>query len=306
MKVLATVSFFSLFILSGVLQAASFTFSDSNCESFRLDDNGGGSYTLVCVAGGGTGPGAPSGCTASATPSSFASGVTGQPAISMNCTGDVDQNTVYSWTRTGGGSTQQFQNASFTDNLPVNSTASNIIYTYTGRACNETLCTDKTVTVTMQANSGSGGGTDYCPSSGVIRETIPWQAKSWTVALSNQTVYAGAFTVPAAFNGRAGAGNFNISEYTGAPASREVTISPSACDFRAGAIDTTGNNAPMSRKFGSTTISYFNTVNLGTVGATLVPGRTYYLNIRNKTNTGMDSCLGNCTLYATMKLPNSQ
>ena len=111
------------------------------------------------------------------------------------------------------------------------------------------------------------------------------------------------FTVPAtAHAGQTGFGT--AAEYDGPPTFREVTISTSACDFRA--ADPTGTNGPLARTYGMTPILYFD-IRALTPGSTgLAPGGTYYLNIRNRNGDGTVSCSATqarCDALAAVRLP---
>lgn len=77
-----------------------------------------------------------------------------------------------------------------------------------------------------------------------------------------------AFTVPASY---AGSGALSWAEYGGSPTYRTVTLSTSACDFRA--FDPTGVNGPLWKGASG----------IGTVPlAGLKVGHTYYVNIVNE------------------------
>lgn len=111
------------------------------------------------------------------------------------------------------------------------------------------------------------------------------------------------FTVPAtAHAGQSGFGQ--AAEYDGPPTFRELTISTTACDFRAS--DPTGVNGPFARNFGVTPNIYFD-IGASTPGSLgLSPGGTYYVNIRNRYVDGTASCpavQGRCDALAAVRLP---
>ena len=111
------------------------------------------------------------------------------------------------------------------------------------------------------------------------------------------------FTVPAtAHAGQTGFGA--AAEYDGPPTFREVTISTTACDFRA--ADPSGANGPLARTYGMTPILYFD-IAASTPGSPgLAPGGTYYLNIRNRNGDGTISCSATqerCDALAAVRLP---
>jgi hypothetical protein len=113
------------------------------------------------------------------------------------------------------------------------------------------------------------------------------------------------FTVPPTANSSQ-TGVLTVAEY-GSPATyREITLSPTACDFRPN--DVSGNNGPLARA-GSNQV----TITFG-IGATSTPtlarltaGATYYLNVRNFYAPGnyisCPSLPGRCDASARMDLP---
>ncbi len=67
-----------------------------------------------------------------------------------------------------------------------------------------------------------------------------------------------------------------------------MTISKSACDFRT--VDTTGANGPFTVAYGTSTFVGFN---VGAAPLNLVPGQTYWINVRNYSpDLGGLSCAG--------------
>jgi len=111
------------------------------------------------------------------------------------------------------------------------------------------------------------------------------------------------FTVPA--TGHAGQTGFGIvAEYDGPPTFRELTISSSACDFRAS--DPTGAIGPLARNYGLTPSIYF-AIGASTPGTPgLTPGGTYYLSVRNRYVDGTESCpeiQARCDASAAVRQP---
>ena len=75
-----------------------------------------------------------------------------------------------------------------------------------------------------------------------------------------------------------------MSEFGGLPTTRQMTISSLPCDFRA--TDFRGVNGPLTSSNGSTASISFLAVPADQVGTTgtvadLVPGRTYFVSVRN-------------------------
>jgi hypothetical protein len=117
-------------------------------------------------------------------------------------------------------------------------------------------------------------------------------------------VWAVKFTLPAtAQPGQFG--SLAAAEFGAPPTFREVTLSRTACDFRAN--DPAGNAGPYSRSFGNSATLAFGIGN-GTASAPgLAAGQTYYFNIRNWLPTpGTISCAESqqrCDALATILLP---
>ena len=98
-------------------------------------------------------------------------------------------------------------------------------------------------------------------------------------------VFLGTIQVPAGATPGPNTGAVTVAEYQGPPTSRVVTLSTLPCDFRGLSTgfptDPTGANNPIAWASGGTASAYF------AVGAAigkipgLVPGKTYYVNVRN-------------------------
>ena len=117
-------------------------------------------------------------------------------------------------------------------------------------------------------------------------------------------VWVVRFTVPATAN-PSQTGLLAVAEY-GSPATyREITLSPTACDFRAN--DATGNNGPLARGNSNTAVITFGIGASTPSLAGLTPGATYYLNVRNFYPEGnFISCpseAGRCDASAYVGLP---
>lgn len=117
-------------------------------------------------------------------------------------------------------------------------------------------------------------------------------------------VWAVRFTVPSTANASQ-AGNAVVAEYGGPSAYREITLSRTACDFRA--TDPTGAAGPLGRAGSTTAILSFGIGTPGTGGVKLQPGATYWLNVRNYyPDTATISCpstSGRCDASAQVNLP---
>jgi hypothetical protein len=110
------------------------------------------------------------------------------------------------------------------------------------------------------------------------------------------------FTMPdTATNGQTG--SLAAAEFNGPPTFREVTVSYTACDFRA--TDPTGVNGPFGRAVGNSATLPFR-IGSGS-GTTLFAGQSYYFNIRNYAPvSGTITCSASqqrCDALANFQLP---
>jgi hypothetical protein len=142
--------------------------------------------------------------------------------------------------------------------------------------------------------AGGGGGGDLCGSySNVIRQGINWGDNSRMLSTSMggfqaNGVIALSFVVPSSPASYNTAGNTSFAEYGEPATARQMTISKSACDFRT--VDTTGANGPFTVAYGTSTFVGFN---VGAAPLNLVPGQTYWINVRNYSpDLGGLSCSG--------------
>jgi hypothetical protein len=143
---------------------------------------------------------------------------------------------------------------------------------------------------------GGGGGPSFCGSyNNVKTTTIAWgdNSRKYTKDMGGfayDGVIVMQFTVPASPPIYATAGNTTFVEYQDPPTFRHMTLSKSACDFRA--MDSSGTNGPMAVAYGNLADLDFN---VGSPPVTLVPGQTYFMNWRNYSpdlpNGGL-SCFG--------------
>lgn len=93
-----------------------------------------------------------------------------------------------------------------------------------------------------------------------------------------KTVIAAKFTVPLSFQTGYRFVEASVAEYDGPPTFRQSTISTQACDFRS--TDITGANGPLATGYG-TTSSASVAVAANENGPKLLPGQTYYYNVRH-------------------------
>jgi len=172
-----------------------------------------------------------------------------------------------------------------------------------------------TVTATNAYGSGQGSklvnwgtappvGSDFCSQyTSVVRATLPWGGFVDTYDRSvggfpAGGVFVGVLTVPSNYTGKGA--EIGLVEHGDGQARRIMSVSPSACDFRtfvpgqppSASIDPSGATAPMAFDFG---INPARTV-------ALIPGRTYYVNVRNVDQfTGAISCTtSTCNIRMTV------
>ena len=95
------------------------------------------------------------------------------------------------------------------------------------------------------------------------------------------------------------AGKVSFAEYGDPPTIRQMTISKSRCDFRP--VDATGANGPLGKSESSQPLVFFNS---GAAPLNLVPGTTYYVNIRNfSSDIGTTCTTGACNGSVTFDWP---
>jgi hypothetical protein len=146
------------------------------------------------------------------------------------------------------------------------------------------------VTVTWMTPPPAGA--NYCGGADVVEVALPWPGGVVDTraagGLRPDTIFVGRLTIPAAASGQV-----RFYEYIDDTFDRVMTLSTSKCDFRgfvAGArspTDPTGTNYPMQWSNGMQTKITFGPGE----AVQLVPGQTYYINLRNwNWVTGTASC----------------
>lgn len=198
--------------------------------------------------------------------------------------------------------------------LTANCTNNPASFSWTGCNSNSTTCyvtetSSGPHTYTVTASSPGGSGTtslqiiwsttapvpqDFCgnfPS--VLRSTVPYgfgrtiSANYPDPGFQWNGVWVLRLAVPAGTPASSVAGRFFVAEFGGGPVFRDVTISRFACDFRG--VDASGANGPLV-EVGGVSASGFFSVSTPLGGATLQPGQTYYINVRNRAPDGSISC----------------
>jgi hypothetical protein len=139
--------------------------------------------------------------------------------------------------------------------------------------------------------------TDFGSSGGLAHSYLSEAGFRWN------GVWTVRFTVPSTA-GASSFGSLQVAEFGGPATYRDTTISTNACDFRP--VDSSGANGPLARATGNSTIIPF------IIGATtpnypgLVPGGTYYLNVRNylaESNSITCPSPGRCDALVNINVP---
>ena len=241
-------------------------------------------------------PTAPPSCTL--TPSSTTPYLGGTVTLTANCT---QSPTSYTWTGcNGSGSTCQASSSSLG---PAS---------YSVRATNS-LGTSAPANANVTWTTPPPSGADFCGQyQNVVRVNLTWGGHLDTHQNGNfpaSAILVGRITVPQNATGTS-PGVVSVVEYIDGQAQRTMTISPSSCDFRGftpgqgGSVDPTGANRPMSWSYGINPNSQIGLLGMTGNFPKLEPGRTYYVNIRNRDYNGTDSCLTtNCNVRITVNRP---
>jgi len=278
--------FFAAAVVFGAGLAASSvagagTLNIVGCDSFSGDIATG---TITCVNST-TPPSpppsatAPSGCSATASPSSLpVAGGTVNLTASCSTGAAVASAT---WTRTRSGASTSVSAPDTT--VPGNSTGSTAaVYTYTARLCAaDGSCTSATTgTVTVPAGVAAAPAT--CGSLSVITPYLEGNSSVTEMTFSGQrfltqdfngaAVVVGTIRVPA---GASGASRLQVYEYVDTKTDRRMWVSRSRCDMSqsSGAAYASGKTPTIYIRVGGTP-SYNEVL--------MQPGETWYLMVRNE------------------------
>lgn len=153
---------------------------------------------------------------------------------------------------------------------------------------------------TLDWASAPPPGADLCGSYGdVIRTDLPWGGIVDTRDLGGLrpgAVIAARVRVPADASSAQRLGQVRFYEYIDGPADRQLTVSTSACDFRgfipgsASRTDPTSATAPIAWSNDQTPAHNF-AIGAGGSQVRLLPGQTYYFNLRNLNwASGVNTC----------------
>jgi hypothetical protein len=207
-------------------------------------------------------PTAPPVCTVSA---SSTSPFTGQSVtLTATCSNSP---TSYHWTNCSSSNSTCSATSGSAGTQTYSVSATNVVGTGTAASVNVNW---------QQSTSG-----DFCGQYRDVRRMSQAWGSSTPVVPSSfgaNSVLVIAVNVPAGVN----TANFGatVSEYNSAPSSREITLSRSACDFRA--VDRTGQSGPVALQFGNTASAY---------GVANMSSGTWYFNVRSAGRDGSTSCV---------------
>lgn len=201
----------------------------------------------------------------------------------------------------------------------------------TGPTCRVSRATTGTATYSVTATNGVGTsapasitlnwqtpppvGADLCYLyDKVKRIDLAW---GWFIntndpggGFEGDAVLAAKLVVPANAAGTNQAGLIRIVELVDGPAERIVTLSPSPCDFRGFVpgrmlpTDPTGQSAPLGWGYGINPSVTFALAGMP-MGPALVPGQTYYVNVRNVAydHGGASCATPECNVRVTVSPP---
>jgi hypothetical protein len=240
-------------------------------------------------------------CTLSASPATPFVGVTA--ILTANCT---QSPTSYSWANCSGAN---------------------------GNVCHATSAQTGTVTYSVTATNAFGAGppasimldwqpppppgADLCGSyAKVMRVDVPWggfvDSNDPGGGFEDDMVLSARFTVPASATGTSVPGVVSAVEHVDGPAARILSISPSACDFRGfvpgvyPSPDPSGASRPIAWGFSINPSVNFALSTMPGSHPKLVPGQTYYINIRNADFGGAEGTCPTpeCNVRVTVNAPH--
>ena len=246
-------------------------------------------------------PTAPPVCTLSADPANpYAGGTT---ILTASCT---QSPTSYNWVNCS--------NVTSNTCLAANSQTGIVSYSVTA---SNVFGPSAPASITLNWGTPPPTGADFCGNfPNVKRVDLVWGGQFTTNdpdgGFEDDMILAGRIRVPANATGTSTPGLVSAVEFINGPASRTMTLSPSACDFRgfqAGVFptpDPTGATKPMAWGFTINPSFQFVLSTMPGSQAKLVPGQTYYINIRNRdfSGGGVSCSTAECNLRITVNPPH--
>src|SRR5688572_2273854 len=188
-----------------------------------------------------------------------------------------------------------------------------VTYSVTGR---NSFGSSAPASITLNWPTPPPGGADFCGSfAKVMHVNLVWGGFVDTNdpggGYEDDMVLVGRLTVPANASGTTNRGVISVVEHVDPPTQRIVSVSRSACDFRGfvpgnfPSTDPSGTSQPLAWAFGiNPSVNYALSTMQG-APPKLVPGETYYINIRNADyTTGNPTCgTPECNVRVTVTTP---
>jgi hypothetical protein len=246
-------------------------------------------------------PTGPPVCTLSANPANPYIG--GTTLLTASCT---QSPTSYNWTNC--------TNTTGNSCLASNSQLGMVTYSVTA---NNVFGPSAPASITLNWGQPPPTGADFCGNfPKVKRVDLVWGGQFTTNhpdgGFEADMVLVGRIRVPANATGSSTPGLVSAVEYIDGPAGRTMSLSPSACDFRGfqpGVFptpDPSGASRPMAWGFGINPSFQFALSTMSGSQAKVIPGQTYYINIRNRDLSGgpVTCSRPECNLRITVNAPH--
>ena len=254
----------------------SFSVPTGTCASWTLGGTA-TSPTLTCIPPTSS-PGAPAGCSLTASPSSISAAT--NVTLTATCSSNVDSTTTWAWTGTGvaangpsGATSQQIvQGVAATTTFTAQATTAGV----------QGLAKGATVTFTAPGSGGGGGGgaiscPGYATTTVLPLSYVPGsqQVVRQTAALSPGQILVVTFTTPAAIAagyGQNGLAGVSHNYYASPSAGFSATFSKTPCKTTYSSWANADGSSTKTGAPGQSVSWSFNTYKLA-------PNTTYYLNV---------------------------
>ena len=278
-------------------QAASFTFSGSNCTSFSWDAS---SNTLTCNS---SSPGT-FGCSISASPSASTT-VTTAVTLTANCS-DQAGSIAYTWTAAANaagcpsiasGASQETLTA------PGGTTTLSCGYNLSANDGATTATANKTVSYSSGGGGGGGGGSIQCAGFATTQVIdIKWgsAATATTSSFGANDAIVVRFTTSTPITTSIAKGYVKAAQFVDGDTGRTGTLSETYCDF-SGGLPIPGSTLTSAFFNDVAPTIYFSLSTVKTGYPTLQPGKMYYFNIKN---ASCSSLSGTCNMSITLSKPS--
>ena len=249
-------------------------------------------------------PTGPPVCSLSANPANpYAGGTT---LLTANCT---QSPTSYNWVNCSG--------ATGNSCLAANSQTGTVMYSVTAT---NVFGPSPPAAITLNWSPPPPTGADFCGNYPKVKYVdLVWGGQLTTndlnpggnLGFKADQVLVGRIQVPSNATASSASGIVSAVEYIDGPAARVMSLSPSSCDFRGfqpgvyPTVDPTGASAPIAWGFAINPSIQFGLSTTPGSHPKLIPGQTYYINIRNlEFSNGLPTCPGpECNLRITVNPP---